>query len=198
MKQLTINGINRTTGKKADVKSVRRGQRVPCVLYGQGIENISFSVDAKDLKTLTDTPYSHIVNLDIEGKNQLCVLHEIQYHPVTDEAIHVDFLAITADKPVVIDVPIKVTGNAEGVKVGGKLMVSARKLRISGTIDKLPDDITIDVSSLQLGKQISAGDLQYDDFKIVSPKHMIICAVKMTRAVVETAEATDASAAAQQ
>ncbi|MDD2292826.1 MAG: 50S ribosomal protein L25, partial [Bacteroidales bacterium] len=157
MKQITINGTPRVTGKKADVKSVRKGQRVPCVLYGQGIENVSFSVDEKDLSVITDTPYSHIINVNIEGKEQLAVIHEVQYNPVTDKAIHADFLAISSDKPVVIDVPIKVTGNAEGVKIGGKLSVSARKLRISGTIDKLPDDITIDVTSLQIGKQISAG-----------------------------------------
>ncbi|MDD2595312.1 MAG: 50S ribosomal protein L25 [Bacteroidales bacterium] len=198
MKQITIEGKLRTTGRKADVNSVRRSQRVPCVLYGQGVENISFSIDAKELKTITDTPYSHIINLNIEGTGHLAVLHDVQYHPVTDEASHVDFLAVSETKPVVINVPIKITGNSEGVKQGGKLLVSARKLRVSGLIENLPDELVVDITTLQLGKQIAAGDLNYEGIQIVSPKSTIICAVRMTRAVVVDDSAAAATTAAPQ
>lgn len=188
MKQITIQGKTRTTGRKADVNAIRREERVPCVLYGQGIENISFSVDAKELKNLTHTPNSYIVNLDIDGAAHLAILHQIQFHPVTDEAMHVDFLAVSEEKPVAINVPIRITGNSEGVKVGGKLMVSARKLKVSGLIANLPDELVVDITPLGIGKRICAGDLSYDNIQIVSPKATIICSVKMTRAAATATE----------
>ena len=187
MKQIELKGELRTTGKKADVKSIRRAEWVPCVLYGLGVENTSFSVDAKDLKVITHTPNSYIINLNIDGNNQLAIFHAVQYHPVTDKAIHVDFLAISADKPVTIDVPVVITGSSEGVKMGGKLITSARKLRVCGLINNLPDELTVDVTNLQLGKQIYAGNLSFDKVQIVSPKNTLICAVRMTRSAIAAA-----------
>ena len=116
MKHFELQGKKRITGKKADVKSVRKEDRVPCVIYGAGIENVSFSVDEKELKGLTHTPYSHIVDLNIEGEAHQAILKAIQYHPVTDRALHVDFLALDPAKPVTIEVPIKITGNSIGVR----------------------------------------------------------------------------------
>ena len=192
MKHLSLEGKKRITGKKADVKSVRREDRVPCVIYGAGVENTSFSVDEKQLKNLTHTPYSHIVDLDIEGTKCFAVLKDIQYHPVTDRALHVDFLAIDPAKPVTINVPIKITGNSVGVRQGGKLNVPTRKLKVCGLIDKLPDELPIDITELGLGKQINAGDLKFDGFQIVSPKGTLVCAVRATRnsaaAATESAE----------
>lgn len=181
MKQLELNGKLRATGKKADVNSVRRENRVPCVIYGAGVQNTSFSVDEKELKALTHTPYSHIVKLNVEGSNFLAVLKDIQYHPVTDRALHVDFLAIDENKPVTITVPIKITGNSEGVRAGGKLNVPIRKLKVSGLINNIPDELTIDITTLGLGKQINAGDLKFDGIQIVSPKSTLVCAVRATR-----------------
>jgi len=181
MKHLELNGTLRVTGKKADVKSVRRNELVPCVIYGKDIENVSFSVEAKELDKLTNTPFAHVVDLDIEGKKYVALLHGVQYHPITDKAIHADFLAISLDKPVTVDVPIKIVGNSEGVKLGGKLAVSVRKLRINGLAEVIPNEIEIDITNLGLGKQISAADLSYDNFKIVSAKTTLICAVRMTR-----------------
>ena len=187
MKQIELKGELRTTGKKADVKNIRRADRVPCVLYGQGVENTSFSVDAQDLKAITHTPYSYIINLNIDGKKQLAKFQAVQYHPVTDKAIHVDFLAISADKPVTIDVPVVITGSSEGVKMGGKLMVHSRKLSVRGLINELPDDLKVDVTNLQLGKQIYAGNLSFDKVQIVSPKNTLICAVRLTRSAIAAA-----------
>ena len=189
MKHIELKGVVREAGNKATVKSIRKQGLVPCNIYGSGIENVLFTVTAKDLKALTHTPNSYIVELELnDGKKFKALLHEVQWHPVTDEALHVDFLAITDDKPVVIDVPVVITGHSEGVKLGGKLLVSSRKLRISALIENLPDSLEVDTTHLTIGKQIVAGDLHYDNINIVSPKGTIICSVRATRATAQAAQ----------
>ena len=183
MKHIELKGQVREAGNKAAVKAVRRAGQVPCNIYGLGMENVLFTIDAQDLKTITHTPNSYIINLELnDGKKFFAVLHEVQYHPVTDEALHVDFLAVCEDKPVTIEVPVIVTGHSEGVKMGGKLLVSSRKLRVSAMMDKLPDVLEVDSTHLMIGKQIVAGDLNYDGVTIVSPRATIICSVRPTRA----------------
>lgn len=188
MKHLAISGSKRTVGRKADVREVRAAGKVPCVVYGNGVENISFAVDEKELKNLTHTPYCHIVDLDVDGQKFTALLHEVQYHPVTDKALHADFLAVSESKPVVVEVPVIITGNSVGVRAGGKLQVSRRKLRISGLIKDLPDDLTVDVTPLAIGKRITAGDLKFDNISIVNPKATIICSCLSTRNAVAAAE----------
>ena len=183
MKHIELKGQIREAGNKAAVKAVRRAGHVPCNIYGLGMENVLFTIDAQDLKTITHTPNSYIVDLELnDGKKFFAVLHEVQYHPVSDEALHVDFLAVCEEKPVTIEVPVKVTGHSEGVKMGGKLLVSSRKLRVSAMMDKLPDVLEVDSTHLMIGKQIVAGDLNFDGVTIVSPKATIICSVRPTRA----------------
>ncbi len=192
MKHITLSGKGRAKGNKSAIKDIRRNGDVPCVLYGAGVENIMFSVSAKALKTLTHTPNSYIVDLDIDGKQYLAILHDLQFHPVNDSTIHADFLAISADKPISINVPLNIFGNCEGVRAGGKLLVEARKLRVSGLPDAIPDVLDIDITSLQLGKQIVAGDLSFEGIKIVSPKTTGVCTVKHTRAAAAAAAAAAA------
>ena len=182
MKQISISGKLRVAGNKQSIKTIRRAGLVPCNLYGAGMENVLFTVEAKDLKNITDPPNAYIVNIELEGKNYLAVLHETQWHPVTDAALHVDFLAVSEDKPVTINVPVVVTGHAEGVKLGGKLLVSSRKLKVSALMKDLPDTLEVDSTPLGIGKQIVAGDLHYENVTIVSPKATIICSVRPTRA----------------
>ena len=183
MKHIELKGQIREAGNKAAVKAVRRAGQVPCNIYGLGIENVLFTIDSQDLKSITHTPESYIIDLELNnGTKMFAVLHEVQFHPVTDEALHVDFLAVSEEKPVTIEVPIKVTGHAEGVKMGGKLLVSSRKLRVSAMMDKLPDLLEVDSTNLMIGKQIVAGDLNFDGVTIVSPKATIICSVRPTRA----------------
>ena len=183
MKHIELKGQVREAGNKAAVKAVRRAGQVPCNIYGLGMENILFTIDAQDLKTITHTPNSYIIDLELnDGKKFFAVLHEVQYHPVTDEALHVDFLAVCEDKPVTIEVPVIVTGHSEGVKMGGKLLVSSRKLRVSAMMNKLPDVLEVDSTHLMIGKQIVAGDLNFDGVTIVSPRATIICSVRPTRA----------------
>ncbi len=190
MQHIELNGVLRQTGNKQTIKSIRRQGLVPCNIYGLGIENILFTVSAKDLKALTHTPKSFIIDLKLDNGQQFnAVLHELQWHPVTDECLHVDFLAVSDTKPVTINVPVSVEGHAEGVKAGGKLLVSTRKLKVSAMMKDLPDVLTVDCSALQIGKQIVAGDLHYEGVTIVSPKATIICSVRPTRASAQAATA---------
>lgn len=189
METLKIKGTLREIGNKQSLKQLRKSGEVPCVLYGHNTPNVNFSVNAKDLKKITHTPKSYIINIEIGGKEYICVFHDAQYHPVTDETLHVDFLTVSSAKPVVIEVPVVITGNSEGVKQGGKLLVSSRKLKISAPLDKLPDELAVDITNLRLGKTIVAGDLSFEGVQIVSPKSTIVCAVKMTRAALGAAAA---------
>ncbi|MBQ0123650.1 MAG: 50S ribosomal protein L25 [Bacteroidales bacterium] len=181
MKEINFTGKLRATGKKADVNSVRREEKVPCVVYGNGVENTSFSVDEKSINTLTHSAYPHIVNIDVEGKQFKTIMKDIQFHPVTDRPLHVDFFAIDEAKPITVAVPVKITGNSEGVRAGGKLNAPCRKLKVSGLAANIPDELVIDITTLGLGKQINAGDLKYDNFQIASPKSTLVVAVRMTR-----------------
>ena len=183
MKHIELKGQLREAGNKAAVKAVRRAGQVPCNIYGNGIENVLFTVDSQDLKTITHTPNSYIINLELSnGTTMYAVLHEVQYHPASDEALHVDFIAVNEEKPITIEVPVLVTGHSEGVKMGGKLLVSSRKLRVSAMMNNLPDVLEVDSTHLMIGKQIVAGDLNYEGVTIVSPKATIICSVRPTRA----------------
>lgn len=193
METIKIKGIARKIGNKQDLKQLRRNEEVPCIIYGQNVENVNFSVNAKELRAITHTPKSYIIEVEVDGKTYKCVYHQAQFHPVTDETIHVDFLAVSEAKPVVIDVPLRIFGNSEGVKQGGKLMITSRKLKVSAPLDKLPDDLPVDITTLQLGKTIVAGDLSFDGVQILSPKSTIICAVKMTRAALGAAAAAAAA-----
>lgn len=182
MKHFELNGQIREVGNKAAIKAFRKQGLVPCNLYGPGIENVIFTVSAKDLKGLTHTPASHIVDLVLDnGKKYYAVIHELQFHPIEDVCLHADFLAVTEDKPIAINVPITITGHAIGVRAGGKFQKLARVLRVSALMKDLPDDVTVNVNKLQIGKRIVAGDLKFDGLTVLSPKSTIICTVKSSR-----------------
>ena len=190
MQHFELKGTTRQVGNKAVIKAFRRQGLVPCNLYGQDIkENILFTVDAKELKALTDTPKSFIVDLVLDGakKAQTAVLHELQWHPVTDNCLHVDFLAVDEKKPIAISVPLVIEGHAKGVQQGGKFYQNARALKISALMKDLPDEIKVDITSLGLDKRIKAGDIEMKNVTVVSDKDTIICGVKTTRNVTAAA-----------
>ena len=193
METIKIAGVKRNAFGKKESKAVRKEGMVPCVIYGNG-ETIHFAVETRSLRPLIYTPQSYLVEFDIDGKTDVGVMREVQYHPVTDNVLHVDFFHVIPGKPISIDVPVKLTGNSEGVKLGGKLILSKRKVRISATMENLPDEIVVDVTTLGLGKSIFVGDLQYDNIAILTPASTAICAVKMTRAA-RGAAASEAAAA---
>ena len=181
MKNFELTGQVREAGNKATIKAFRKQGLVPCNLYGCGIENVLFTVDAKELKAVTNTPKAFIVDLVLGDQKYTAVLHELQFHPVTDECLHVDFLVVNETKPVCIEVPLVIEGHAVGVQQGGKFIQRLRSLRISGLQANLPDDITVNISSLGLDKKIKASDVKVDGIKIVTDKDAIICLVKATR-----------------
>ena len=168
MKTLAIQAAPRADYGKKATKAVRRQGLIPCVIYGGG-ENVAFAIDEKAVKPLIYTPNSYIVELDIDGKKELAVLRDVQYHPIREQILHIDFYRVQEGKPVSIAVPVRLTGNAEGVKIGGKLALSARKL-------------VVDVTPLKVGQTIFVGDLKFEGLEFVSPATQAVCAVRVTRA----------------
>lgn len=189
MQHFELKGTTRKVGNKAVIKAFRREGLVPCNLYGLGMENVLFTVNAKELKALTDTPKSYIVDLVLDGakKAQTAVLHELQWHPVTDACLHVDFLAVDEKKPIAISVPLVIEGHAKGVQQGGKFYQNARSIKVSALLKDLPDEVTVDITPLGLDKRIKAGDIQLKNVAVVSDKDTIICGVKTTRNVTAAA-----------
>lgn len=195
MKHFVLKGQVREVGNKAVIKEYRKQGLVPCNIYGSGVENILFTVTEKDLKGLTDTPASYIVDLELSnGQKYNAVIHELQYHPVKDNCLHADFLAVNEEKPISIMVPVTITGHAAGVRAGGKFYKLVRELKVSALMKDLPDELVINIDKLQIGKRIVAGDLKYENVNVVSPKGTIICTVKSSRQVaahIEYEEALD-------
>ena len=187
MKHFQLNGQIREKGNKAVIKAFRRQGLVPCNLYGAGVDNVLFTVNEKELMGLTHTPASYIVDLNLDGKTYTAVAHEYQWHPVDDNCLHVDFLAVNEKKPIVISVPLNIFGHPKGVQAGGKFVQLARSLKVKALMKDLPDQLDIDVTPLELEKRLTAGDLQYEGVQIVSDKNTIICRVNATRAMQQAA-----------
>lgn len=181
MKVFDLKGTVRTgLGKKA-TKADRTGDNVPCVLYG-GAENVHFTSTVSDLRKLIYTPDVFIVNLDVDGKTCKAIMKALQFHPVSDKVLHIDFLEVSETKPIVVEIPVQLNGLAEGVKAGGKLALEMRKLRVKGMYTNFPEKINIDVTNLGLGKTIQVGTLTLDNLEILNAKNAVVCQVKLTRA----------------
>ena len=187
MKHFALNGEIREKGNKAVIKAFRRQGLVPCNLYGAGMDNILFTVKEKELMGITHTPASYIVDLNLGGKVYTAVAHEYQWHPVDDNCLHVDFLAVDEKKPIAINVPLNIFGHPVGVQAGGKFTQLARSLKVQALMKDLPDQLDVDVTPLGLDKRLTAGELKYDGIKILSDKNTIICRVKTTRAMQQAA-----------
>ncbi len=172
--------VRNNLGKKAS-KSLRTEKKVPCVLYG-GEGNVHFSVVEKDLIKLLYTPVVYVVKIDLNGKTYNAVMREIQFHPVSDRVLHIDFYQIFEDKPVVMEVPVKLQGFAEGVQAGGKLVLVTRKLKVKAVPANLPGEIVVDVTTLGLGKSVKVKELSFENFEVVNAKEVVVAQVKMTRA----------------
>ena len=188
MKSIQIQGSLRAeTGKKA-TKELRKSASIPCVLYGsQKDENgnqvaTHFSVTIDGIRKLVYTPHIYVVDLNIDGKVVNAIMKDIQFHPVTDAILHIDFYQIDEDKPIVMEVPVQLEGLAEGAKAGGKLVLQMRKLKVKALYNMVPERMVINVSSLGLGKTIKVGELNYENLEILNAKDAVVCAVKLTRA----------------
>jgi large subunit ribosomal protein L25 len=183
MKSITIKGSKRESVGKVATKALRNADKVPCVLYGS--ENpLHFSANELDFSKLVYTPNAHTVVLDIEGGQKInAILQDIQFHPVNDKILHVDFYQLSDDKEVNMEIPVIIEGAAPGVMLeGGTLMVNKRKLKVRALPNNLPDSIAVDISELKLGNKISIADLVSGDFTILHPDNTVVCKVRTSRA----------------
>lgn len=193
MKSIDIKAAKRDVYGKKEAKKLHREERIPASIYGNG-ETIHFSLDSKAVKPLIYSDKSYIVNLDIEGQKELAVMREVQFHPIREQILHIDFYRATPGKEVAIDIPVRLTGNSKGVKAGGKLTLSKRKIHVKGVLEQLPDELIVDVTDLDLGKTVFVGDMKYDNLVFLTPASTAIAAVKMTRAARGAAAAAEAAA----
>ncbi|MBK5212657.1 MAG: 50S ribosomal protein L25/general stress protein Ctc [Flavobacteriaceae bacterium] len=188
MKSITIKGSQReSVGKKA-TKALRNAGMVPCVVYG-GNEPISFSAEEIAFKNLVYTPDVHTVVINLGGTKVTAILQDIQFHPVTDRILHIDFYQIFDDKEVTMEIPVRTTGNARGVRSGGTLRIVTRKLRVKALPENLPDFIDADIAEMRIGSKMYITEIKTDNFKIMHPDNTVICQVRTSRvAIVDEVE----------
>ncbi len=215
MKTFQLNAEPRTDlGKKA-AKALRASQKIPCVLNGgkvvelkdgkydgtlaegekvveigrsgKAVLTTDFTVSFNDVRKLIYTPDVFVVDLNIGGVEKKAVLKDIQWHPVNDSILHLDFLEVTDDKPVVVNVPVQVEGHAAGVKAGGKLFLSMKKVKVKGIYTDIPERIVVNVDDIAIGHAIKVGDLKFDKFELANAKDLVITGVRATRAAAAAA-----------
>jgi len=227
MKTFQLNAEPRTDlGKKA-AKALRASQKIPCVLNGGKIVELKdgkyegtlaegekvveigrdgkavittdFTVNFTDVRKLIYTPDVHVVALNLNGVEKKAVLKDIQWHPLTDSILHLDFLEVSEDKPVVVAVPVKIEGHAVGVKAGGKLFLSMKKVKVKGIYTNIPERIVVNVDDIAIGHAIKVGDLKFDNYELANSKDLVIVGVRATRAAAAAAteETEDEEAAAE-
>jgi len=188
MKEISINGQKReATGKKA-TKMMRKEGLVPCNLYGEvkgenGLpQALSFAVPFAELRKVVYTPTVYVVNINIDGKERKAIVKEMQFHPTTDALLHMDFFEINDTKPITVGIPVKLNGLAQGVRDGGKLNLSIRKIDVTAPYKQIPEILNIDVTTLGLGKAIKVGELSFEGLELATPAQVVVCSVKETRA----------------
>jgi large subunit ribosomal protein L25 len=182
MKSVTLSGSLRANVGKVDAKAIREKGNVPCVIYG-GKEQIHFEADIRAFKPIIFTPNAHIVEINLDGKVYKTVLQDAQYHKINDKLIHADFLEIVEGKPVTANIPVVLTGQSEGVKKGGKLVLKLRKLKARGLANELPDTINIAIDKLDIGDGIAVGDIDIKGVTLLNAKNVSVVSVQTTRAV---------------
>lgn len=180
MKSITIQGTKRESVGKKSTKALRDAELVPCVVYG-GKEPLNFSTEEKSFKNLVYTPDAHTVEIVVDGETIPAVLQDIQFHPITDKILHVDFYQLSEDKPVIMDVPVRITGRAKGVVSGGVLRQSFRKLKVKALPANLPDEIVVDVTPLRIGNKLYVAALKSEKYTFMHPDNAVVAAVKMSR-----------------
>ncbi|RIV19771.1 50S ribosomal protein L25/general stress protein Ctc [Fibrisoma montanum] len=182
MKKLEIVGYKRANLGRTESQAIRAEGNVPCVLYG-GQEQVHFFAPMILFRELLYTPDVYEVTLNIEGDEYRAILQETQFHPVSDVLLHADFLQVTDDKPVKVAVPVRIVGNAPGVQKGGKLVTRVRKLRVKGTVDKIPDYIDVNVSDLDLGKSIRVSQIPVEGIQMLEQGSNPVASIEIPRSL---------------
>jgi large subunit ribosomal protein L25 len=180
MKTIAISAKKRTELGKKFTRDLRKTDHVPCVMYG-GAEVIHFHAHENDFRHIVYTPDAFIIEFDLDGQKHKAVMHELQFHPVTDKLNHIDFVEVFDDKPVTVEIPISLVGAAIGLKDGGKSRQRRRVLKVRGLVKYLPDTLEIDITDIAIGDVIKIGDLSYDNLEILDPSQSMIFAVVSSR-----------------
>ena len=187
MKSITIKGSEReNVGKKA-TKAVRDAGMVPCVIYG-GNQPVHFVADERAFKDLVYTPNAHTVVVELNGTSYNVIMQDIQFHPVNDRILHIDFFQLSDDKEIVMEVPVKVTGTSPGVLLGGVLRLNQRRLKVKALPKNLPDFVEASISELQMGNKLYVTKLETNNFKLMHPDNTVVCQVRISRAAMKAAQ----------
>ena len=197
MKEIAINGQKReTTGKKAS-KLMRKEGLVPCNLYGDKKDEkglpvaLSFAAPFTELRKVVYTPHVYVVDINIDGKEHKAIIKELQFHPTTEALLHADFYEVNEQKDITVGIPVKLNGLAQGVRDGGKLNLSIRKIDVTAPYKNIPEILEIDVTNLGLGKAIKVGELNFEGLTLATPAQVVVCSVKETRASKAAAAAAE-------
>lgn len=198
MKEIEVKGQKRTDlGKKA-AKAMRKENLIPCNLYGEAKnadgtpEAMSIACPMSELRKIVYTPHIYVIKLVIDGEERTAILKELQFHPVTDTLLHVDFYEVNDQKPITIGIPVKLNGLAQGVRDGGRMNLSIRKINVTAKYQDIPEHLDIDVTSLTIGKSIKVGDLHYEGLEMATSKNVVVCSIKATRKSIAAASEAEA------
>lgn len=199
MKEIEVTGKKRTAlGKKAS-KALRKEGMVPCNLYGELKDAegkpvaLPFASPFTELRKIIYTPHVYVIKLVIDGEIHTAVMREIQFHPVTDAPLHVDFYEVNDEKPITVGIPVKLVGLAQGVRDGGRMNLSIRKINVTAPYQIIPEHLDVDVTSLTIGKSIKVGQLNYEGLEMATSKDVVVCSIKMTRQAQQAAAAAAAT-----
>ncbi|MEW6772899.1 MAG: 50S ribosomal protein L25 [Bacteroidota bacterium] len=195
MKTVSLNAEKRNTGTRGTINQLRKKGFVPGNVYNDKT-NITIQVDERDLKKIIYTPDTYLINLNVGGQVLPTIIKEIQFHKVTDRPIHLDLQIVDENKPVTVTLPVITKGQSEGVKAGGKLQISMRRVKVKGLVKDIPDALEIDITNLGIGKTITCGDIKINGVTLLHPENLAIVGVKVTRNVVEETPAPAAATTA--
>src|SRR5690606_33776610 len=188
MKSISIKGQERESVGKVATKAARNAGLVPCVIYG-GDQPVHFSAEEKAFKGLVYTPNAHTVVVELEGGKKVdCILQDIQFHPVSDKILHIDFFQLDDNKEIVMEVPVKVTGKSPGVMAGGVLRLNQRRLKVKALPKNLPDFVEANITPLEMGNKLYVTKIATDNFKLMHPDNTVVCQVRISRAAMKAAQ----------
>lgn len=198
MKEIEVTGKKRSTIGKKSSKNLRKEGFIPCNLYGEAKDEngapkaLAFTCPMDELRKIVYTPHIYVINLIIDGESHTAILKELQFHPVTDALLHVDFYEVNDQKPITIGIPVKLTGLAQGIRDGGRMNLSIRKINVTAKYQDIPEHLDIDVTDLKIGKSIKVGDLHFEGLEMATSKEVVVCSIKATRKSNAASKAEDA------